>query len=513
MAAAVEDDQTQPESAGDKRASALRKAAAGHRWPEWTALSLFAALVAFAIPYHEPFVDEAQAWQLARTLPLGSLFTTYIRYEGSPGLWHFLMWILNRLHVSYAGMHWISGAAAVAGVSLLISHSPFPRWLKLSLPFTYFLLFQYAVVARNYVLAPLLLFLVALSWKKSPWITVLALGLLANVSLHTAVISGGLAFVYAIEEVRNPASAFIGNRRKLLLCVLLLLGLYAFAIWTAWPPDDMKLARLREVSPPFFTAALQSLTSAVCQPPILSVPFWGVITLWFIARRKLLYLLPVLLFAIFSGAVYFTWWHAGLLIPTLVCVLWINWPEPESTGPGSGGGEFGKSCRIALMVMAATQILWSGYALFYDHYFPYSPDRAAAAFLKPFVDQGDTIAVTYVKNDRVWNGRAFTSAGLQPYFDRNIFANMPYSFWWWSDRDPSQDRYQAILPSHPQIVVVDEIENHAIQRIDFDHPEFARLAKEGYRYRDAFCGAVPIGLKPGIGICHVIFVYPKAAGT
>jgi hypothetical protein len=507
MAAAIEDDQTQPEAAGDKRASALRKAAAGRPWPEWSALTLFAALVAFAIPSHEPFVDEAQAWQLARTLPLGSLFTTYLRYEGSPGLWHFLLWIMNRLHVSYAGMHWISGAIAVAGVSLLIFHSPFPRWLKLSLPFTYFLLFQYAVVARNYVLAPLLLFLVALNWKKSPWITVVGLGLLANVSLHTAVISGGLACIYAIEQIRNPVSAPVRNRRKLLGCTLLLLGLYAFAIWTAWPAHDMNLQRLRDVSPPFFIAAVQSLTTAVCQPPLLSVPFWGVVALWFLAQRKFLYLLPVLLFAIFSGAVYFTWWHAGLLIPALICLLWINWPEP-----GAGAGEFGRSCRVALMVMTATQILWSGYALYHDRYFLYSPDRAAAGFLKPFVDQGDRIAVTYVKNLRVSNGKANTSVGIQPYFDRNIFVNTPYSFWWWSDRDPSQDRYEAVLPSHPEIVVVEDIENRSIQPIGFDHPEFEILAKEGYRYRDAFCAAVPIGLRPQFSVCHVIFEYSGKAG-
>jgi hypothetical protein len=165
------------------------------------------------------------------------------------------------------------------------------------------------------------------------------------------------------------------------------------------------------------------------------------------------------------------------------------------------------------MVMTATQILWSGYALGYDHFFPYSPDRAAARFLRPFVDAGDKIAVTYVRNDRVWNGRAYTSVGIQPYFDRNVFINTPYSFWWWSDRDPSQDQYQAILPSHPQIVVVDDIDNRPIQHIDFNHPEFANLAKEGYRYRDAFCGAAPIGLKPGIGICHVIFEYSGRTGT
>src|SRR4051794_33642898 len=117
------------------------------KWPECLTLALYAALVSFAIPYHEPFVDEAQSWQLARTLSLPDLFHTYLRYEGSPGLWHFLLWILIRLNVTYTAIHWICGAIGLAGVSILVLKAPFPRYLKLTLPFTYFLLFQYAVVA------------------------------------------------------------------------------------------------------------------------------------------------------------------------------------------------------------------------------------------------------------------------------------------------------------------------------------------------------------------------------
>jgi len=97
------------------------------RWPEWTTLAAYAALVAFAIPFHEPWADEAQAWQLARTLSLADLFKTFIRYEASPGLWHFLLWILIKAHVSYTGLHWICGAIAVASTSLLIFRSPLPR--------------------------------------------------------------------------------------------------------------------------------------------------------------------------------------------------------------------------------------------------------------------------------------------------------------------------------------------------------------------------------------------------
>src|ERR1700730_17696733 len=61
------------------------------------ALALYAGSLAYMIPRHEPWADEAQAWELAQSLSLKSLFGTYIHYEGSPGLWHALLWLLSRL--------------------------------------------------------------------------------------------------------------------------------------------------------------------------------------------------------------------------------------------------------------------------------------------------------------------------------------------------------------------------------------------------------------------------------
>jgi hypothetical protein len=267
------------------------------RRPEWTTVVLYAGMVAFAIPYHEPWSDEAQAWQLARSLPLVALFQKYIRYEGSPGLWHLLLWILSRAHVSYTGMHWISGGIAVAGISILVLKSPFPRYLKLSLPFTSFLLFQYAVVARSYVLVPCLLFMIALRWKRSPVVVALLLGLLANVALHAAVISGGLAIVYAIERIRRGDFKDSSQRSRLLYSAAILLCFYAFALWTAWPPHDLILSRVRGQSRSFTVYAIVSLLFGICQPLILSIVFWLAIGLCIRARHSLLYLLPVLLFA------------------------------------------------------------------------------------------------------------------------------------------------------------------------------------------------------------------------
>lgn len=478
--------------------------AAHSPWPEWCTLSCFAALVAFAIPYHEPWVDEAQGWQLSRTLSLHDLFQTFIRYEASPGLWHFLLWILNCAHVSYAGLHWVCGAIAVAAASLLIFKSPLPRYLKLTLPFTYFLVFQYAVVARNYVLVPPLLFMVAICWKKRPLLMAVLLGLLVNASLHAAVIAAGLALVYVIGRIRCGDIRNPGRRSQLLLFSLILLCFCAFALWTAWPPHDFlhRISDVRGQSRSLIQNAVVSVVEGICQPWFLSIPFWIAIALCFRARRSLMYLLPVLLFAAFSGAVHVNWWHAGLLVPLVICLAWITWPAP-----GSVSSRYELAGRAALAVMIATQILWSGYAIAFDHYHAYSPDRAAAEFLRPYVQHGATIAVTDLDDPVI---HSFDSIGILPYFDHNIFINLPYPFWWWSDRDSSEERFKAVLPSHPRIVVV-EITYHGPQApISLDHPKYRTLFRAGYRFTNLFCGTVPERIESAFTNCHVIFQYPDS---
>src|SRR3984957_18657014 len=208
---------------------------------EIVTLCIYAGLLAWAIPHHEPWADEAQAWQIVRTLPLAQIFHV-LSYEAHPALWYICLWVLSRLHVSYAGMHWVAAAIGFSGVAVLVTTSPFPRFIKLLLPFTFYLAFQYAIVARSYVLAPLLIFLCAYFWPRKfekPLTIALCLGLLANVAAHAAAISGGFAIVYLIDLwlsrheqcPRAPAKRLYGAAAMLLV-------LYGISIWTALPAKD-----------------------------------------------------------------------------------------------------------------------------------------------------------------------------------------------------------------------------------------------------------------------------------
>ncbi len=167
-----------------------------------------------------------------------------VRYEGTPGLWHTLLWILIRLHVSYAAMHWVSGAIAAAGVWVLLRYSPFPLILRMLLPLGFWFAYQDAVIARNYVLFAVLVFPAAAllrSLSEQPrvpsatkWVLlILLMGLLANVSSHGFVASLALAGVAFALWRRS------GGQSPIVLPALALCLFWVAALLTVSLPQDI----------------------------------------------------------------------------------------------------------------------------------------------------------------------------------------------------------------------------------------------------------------------------------
>jgi hypothetical protein len=179
----------------------IQRARSWHKAVLAGSVGAYCVLLAITIPRHQPWADEAQGWQIARSNSFLEIFRTAIHYEISPGLWHALLWLLIRLHLTYAGLPWFSAFVAVCGVCVLVFRSPLPLVLRAFLPFTYFFAFQYSVIARNYVLFAPLLFLLATLWpqrRQRPLLMAVVLGLLANVCAHGFVIALGLLVVLVV---------------------------------------------------------------------------------------------------------------------------------------------------------------------------------------------------------------------------------------------------------------------------------------------------------------------------
>src|SRR5215475_10660293 len=91
------------------------------RFGDTAVLVAYSAVVLWALQYHEKWADEAQAWLIARDLDLRSIWFHELRYEGSPGLWHAILWIAQHVfHARYDALGYIGVAGATAGVALLM---------------------------------------------------------------------------------------------------------------------------------------------------------------------------------------------------------------------------------------------------------------------------------------------------------------------------------------------------------------------------------------------------------
>ena len=215
---------------------AIETASVAARWwriADFGVLSVWIAIVAFTLQYHEKWADEAQAWLIARDLGLKTIWFHELRYEGSPGLWHTILWIAQHVfHARYDALGYIGMAGATAGVALLIFKAPFPRYIRWPLAFTYFLVYQYAVIARPYTLLPLLAFSAALLFKdlKHPERMTIVLVLLANLSLHGTILAGCLGLVYVMDAYRARARLDARVRRNYWICIGIMAAVLVFIV-------------------------------------------------------------------------------------------------------------------------------------------------------------------------------------------------------------------------------------------------------------------------------------------
>jgi hypothetical protein len=400
---------------------------------------LYASLLALVISRHEPWADEAQAWLMARDLSPFELFVRYLRYEGSPGLWHLLLMGPAKLGLPYCSMSILSGLIATGGILLFLLRAKVPFLLRLLLPFSFILLYQYAVVARSYVLMPLLLFAIAAIYRdrtRRIGLFTLLLCLLANANLHGMLIALSLALLYALEARRRWRSLEAAARRRHVAALAAFGVIISLLVLQLFPPPDSAFAtglksdvihRLVFQGKGFWPGSL-----SFDGVPWLSIPLLAVSLAWF-WRHKTLgeYLLPVTGLLLLFVLKHVEAWHQGVLFVLWVFTVWLGF-ERQSLGVCRGGARLrllDKLFPAVAVFVAVTQIWWSILTIRGDLTGPYYGSRQAAAYIKANRLQSKTIFAT-----------GYQCVALLPYFPDNIFANLndgrKPAFWWWSTKNP-----------------------------------------------------------------------------
>jgi hypothetical protein len=95
-----------------------------------------------------------------------------------------------------------------------------------------------------------------------------------------------------------------------------------------------------------------------------------------------------------------------------------------------------------------------------------------------------------------------------PYFDQNIFINLPEPFWSWSNRNPTEQMFMQVLPANPAVVVVEVRSRHPELPVNLHGERIGLLYRDGYRFTHMFCGSMPMRFQAEEKSCHLIFQRP-----
>ncbi|WP_394731052.1 hypothetical protein [Altererythrobacter sp. GH1-8] len=179
----------------------------------------------FLIWNHKPWADELQALMIALEAPNQATLLAWLRYEGHPPLWY---WLLRTIG-SFAEPHIVlplaaTLCAAIAQGAILFT-SPFSRLERLLLASSQYLLFEFLTISRGTSLGVAVVVLALVAWR-SRWFWLL-LAVLPLVDFLFGVISG----VFLLLKWRERDLWWPG--------ILLWLIASAFAAWTVIPPPDM----------------------------------------------------------------------------------------------------------------------------------------------------------------------------------------------------------------------------------------------------------------------------------
>ena len=168
----------------------------------WAVLALYTVFVSIVSTFHEPWVDETQAWRLAIDSHGLRELAQNARHEGHPLLFHVMVQMLSHFSRSWWPVATLHVIIAAVAAWLVLRYAPFTRVQKVLLVFGYWMAYEYAVVVRPYGLGVALAFAACIAWsarpRRSGWAT-LFLVLLANTTAMGFLLAMTLALAFAVD--------------------------------------------------------------------------------------------------------------------------------------------------------------------------------------------------------------------------------------------------------------------------------------------------------------------------
>lgn len=315
-------------------------------------------------------------------------------------------------------MQYVHTIIAAASVFVLVRYSPFTLTHKILLSFSYYLFFEYSIVARNYALGVLLVFMACTLFRhrnRFPIVFAIVIFLLSHTSVFGTIFGFGMVLVVLAEYILFGSIQELArvecHRRA--IAALIVLGGFGTAILQLSLPADSGLPTSWVLNPSIIHAGIIRdvfINAYMPMPnphlrfwggnPLLSTPLlYGIILVWlgfvvyvfcrFLYRRPsslILYAvvstgLCVFFATKFSGSKR----HQGYLFIALIVALWIHRDCAAYENRFSHGlckGVLWSSASKSFTTLLIVHVIAACIAISLDLAFPFSAAKETAAFLK-----------------------------------------------------------------------------------------------------------------------------------
>lgn len=410
----------------------------------WLAITIFTGL------HHEPWADEAQAWLIAKHNSYLGLFNV-LKWEGHPLNWYFVLHTLSLLGLKYKWLFVVSLSFSAIGVFLFLFKTDIPKFIKILVPFSYPLLYQYTVVSRNYCLIfPILMAYVVLYNKykySKPYIIALLLILLMGTHVYTIAISGFLFLLWITDCIKNKkvTHLFIIS----LICIILYFAFtvsylhtenvyfyhYFFTGYDIWHFKDM----LKFVSYSLIYPRIENIyiiLGVVFLYLIMIFSFYG--KNW---KKSIVLILFISAYEFVYSNLYSNAWHFEILFLFLIFIFCLDFNEKNKYIKTISNKIFYCSLSIVLLISAYYGMTTS----VMDIQKPYSPAKYAAIFLKRY------------SSEKVY-AISFKTVAVQPYFEKQIYINYTDKWYNWTNfleypEPPFIEIINEIQKENPKVIV------------------------------------------------------------
>jgi len=217
-------------------------------WFAASGVLVYAVLLAFVSRAHTLWRDEAEAWIVARdSHGLASLLRN-VRYEGHPVGWYLVLDAFTRFTANPEWMKVPNYLFAVAVAAMIFSAKRLTPLARVGIVFSYFLLFEYAAIDRNYMMGVMCLVaaLMLMRRGKSVFGVPVMLSLAAITSLPALIVAVSFYPLHVLPMLCEGEGRSVGQRlaslgAKRWLGVALFSASVLFAVGTIKPPKDSAL--------------------------------------------------------------------------------------------------------------------------------------------------------------------------------------------------------------------------------------------------------------------------------